>query len=60
MHVVDAAECGADIATMPYDVFSKLVKHPLTDKGLESFDKDWKKLLEETGQRAPGTNRKGA
>ena len=60
MHVVEAAICGADIATMPYDVFKKLVKHPLTDKGLESFDKDWKTLLEETGQRPPGTNRKGA
>src|SRR5439155_8422772 len=55
MHVVEAAMCGADIATMPYDVFAKLVKHPLTDKGLESFDKDWKTLLEETGQGAPGT-----
>ena len=60
MHIVEAAMCGADIATMPYDVFKKLVKHPLTDKGLESFDKDWKTLLEETGQRPPGTNRKGA
>ena len=47
MHVVEAAMCGADIATMPYDVFTKLVKHPLTDKGLESFEKDWKKLQEE-------------
>src|SRR5919109_1611936 len=60
MHIVEAAMCGADIATMPYDVFKKLVKHPLTDKGLESFDKDWKALLDETGQRPPGTNRKGA
>src|SRR5947208_12091789 len=55
MHVVEAAMCGADIATMPYDVFTKLVKHPLTDKGLESFDKDWKTPLDETGQGAPGT-----
>ena len=47
MHVIDAALAGADIATMPYDVFKKLVKHPLTDKGLESFDKDWKQLQEE-------------
>src|SRR5947207_546509 len=60
MHVIEAGIAGADIATMPYDVFTKLVKHPLTDKGLESFDKDWKALLEETGQRAPGSNRKGA
>ena len=47
MHVIDAALAGADIATMPYDVFTKLVKHPLTDKGLESFDKDWKQLQQE-------------
>jgi hypothetical protein len=32
---------------MSYDVFTKLVKHPLTDKGLESFDKDWKQLQQE-------------
>ncbi len=50
MHVVEAAKLGADIATMPFDVFSKLVKHPLTDVGLEKFNKDWqelKKQLEE-------------
>ena len=35
MHVVESALAGADIATMPYDVFTKLVKHPLTDLGLE-------------------------
>ena len=34
MHVIDAALAGADIATMPYEVFTKLVKHPLTDLGL--------------------------
>ncbi|MFN2542955.1 MAG: fructose-6-phosphate aldolase [Actinomycetota bacterium] len=56
MHVVDAALAGADIATMPYDVFKKLVKHPLTDKGLESFDNDWKALQEELKQQG----RKGA
>ena len=44
MHVVDAALAGADIATMPYDVFTKLVKHPLTDTGLERFLADWGKL----------------
>jgi transaldolase len=41
MHVIDAAMAGADIATMPYDVFTKLVKHPLTDIGLEKFQADW-------------------
>jgi transaldolase len=44
MHVVDAALFGADIATMPYDVFTKLVRHPLTDVGLEKFLADWGEL----------------
>ncbi len=44
MHVVEAAEAGADIATMPVDVFRKLVKHPLTDLGLEKFMADWQTL----------------
>ena len=35
---------GADIATMPYDVFVKLVKHPLTDVGLQKFTQDWQVL----------------
>jgi transaldolase len=47
MHVVEAAKAGADVATMPYDVFSKLVKHPLTDSGLDKFLSDWKKLQQE-------------
>jgi transaldolase len=50
MHVVDAALAGADIATMPYDVFEKLVKHPLTDVGLEKFHADWAKLHEKLGK----------
>src|SRR2546430_4185881 len=54
MHVIDSALAGADIATMPYDVFAKLVKHPLTDKGLESFEKDWKQLQEELKQDKKG------
>lgn len=41
MHVVQAAECGADIATMPYGVFTKLFNHSLTDSGLVRFKKDW-------------------
>ncbi len=44
MHVVEAAEAGADIATMPVEVFRKLVKHPLTDLGLETFAADWTAL----------------
>ncbi|MGD0921271.1 MAG: fructose-6-phosphate aldolase [Terriglobia bacterium] len=43
LHVVDAAKAGADIATMPYKVFEQLLKHPLTDKGLDQFLKDWEK-----------------
>ena len=42
-HVMDAALIGADICTIPPEVFEKLVKHPLTDKGLEKFMEDWKK-----------------
>jgi transaldolase len=44
MHVVESALAGADIATMPFDVFAKLVKHPLTDLGLEKFLADWQTL----------------
>jgi transaldolase len=40
-HVVDSAKAGADVATMPYAVFKSLVKHPLTDIGLERFAADW-------------------
>lgn len=43
LHVVDAAKVGADVATMPYKVFEQLLKHPLTDKGLDQFLKDWEK-----------------
>ncbi len=50
MHVVEAALAGADIATMPYDVFSKLVKHPLTDAGLEKFLADWSELKRKLGK----------
>jgi transaldolase len=52
MHVVEAARLGAGVATMPYEVFTKLVKHPLTDIGLERFDADWKKLQEELKEGA--------
>ncbi len=52
MHVVEAAAAGADIATMPYAVFRQLVKHPLTDIGLERFLQDWKGLREELEEGA--------
>jgi transaldolase len=43
MHIVDAALIGAHVATLPFKVIQQLVKHPLTDKGLDSFLSDWKK-----------------
>jgi len=44
LHFVDACMIGADVCTMPFKVIDQLVKHPLTDIGLENFLKDWKKL----------------
>ena len=45
-HVKQCALLGADVATIPIDIFEKLVKHPLTDSGLNQFTADWEK----TGQ----------
>ncbi len=44
MHVVEAARLGADVSTMPLKVIKALLKHPLTDSGLERFLKDWEDL----------------
>ena len=44
LHVLDAALEGADVCTMPMNVFDALVKHPLTDSGLAAFLKDWEKV----------------
>lgn len=41
LHVLDAAKLGADIATIPYGILKKMVRHPLTDVGIRSFLKDW-------------------
>ena len=49
LHVVAAARMGSHIGTMPYKVFEQLFKHPLTDKGLEGFLKDWEKARETLG-----------
>jgi len=46
-HVIDAALAGAQIATMPFKVLDMLFNHPLTDKGLEQFLKDWGKVFQE-------------
>lgn len=44
LHVVQAAKAGADVGTMPYKVFDRILNHPLTDIGLERFLSDFKKL----------------
>ena len=43
MHVVEAAMAGAHVATMPFKILDMMFKHPLTDRGLETFLKDWEK-----------------
>lgn len=43
-HVTQAALMGADVATVPFNVLKKCVEHPLTDRGLETFLKDWEKV----------------
>lgn len=45
-HVIDAAQIGAEICTMPPEVFDKLIKHPLTDSGIEKFLADWKSVAD--------------
>ena len=44
LHVLEAALLGADIATVPFKTILQLIKHPLTDRGIEQFLKDWKKV----------------
>jgi len=44
VHVLHSALIGAHIATIPFKVITQLIKHPLTDKGIESFLKDWEKV----------------
>lgn len=43
-HVLEAATLGADVATIPYKVLMQMLKHPLTDKGIEAFNRDWEKV----------------
>jgi len=43
LHVLESARLGADIATIPYPIITQLIKHPLTDIGIEKFLNDWKK-----------------
>lgn len=44
LHVIEAAKMGAHVATIPYSVIAQLIKHPLTDIGIERFLKDWEKV----------------
>jgi transaldolase len=44
LHLVEAAEIGADVATIPFAVIKKLFNHPLTESGLTKFLADWEKL----------------
>ena len=60
IHVVEAAKMGAHIGTMPFKVFEQLFKHPLTDRGLEGFLKDWEKARAVLGDIIePAVARKG-
>ena len=47
IHVTDCALAGADIATIPYSVIAQMTKHPLTDQGIEKFQKDYKAVFGE-------------
>lgn len=51
MHVLAAAKLGADVATMPLGVIDSLLKHPLTDIGLEKFLSDWDSLQEKLAKK---------
>ncbi|MEO1022879.1 MAG: fructose-6-phosphate aldolase [Bacteroidota bacterium] len=50
MHVVECAKLGADVGTMPLSVIKGLLKHPLTDSGLERFLSDWENLQKSLGK----------
>lgn len=45
LHVTKCALAGADIATVPYKVINQMFNHPLTDKGVENFIKDWENVF---------------
>lgn len=46
LHVTQSALAGAHIATIPYSILKKMVHHPLTDKGIDAFNKDWEKFTQ--------------
>ena len=45
MHVIECARAGADIATVPYKVLMQMLRHPLTDIGIEKFRKDYEAVF---------------
>lgn len=49
VHVTESALAGAHIGTMPFKVLDQMFNHPLTDRGLEQFLKDWQKAFQPTG-----------
>lgn len=51
IHILEAARIGADIATVPFKVIQKLLKHPLTDVGIKRFLDDWDKLKSSLGEK---------
>jgi transaldolase len=51
-HVTDSALAGAHVATLPFKVFQQMVRHPLTDRGIEQFRADWEKARGEVGAKA--------
>ncbi|HEX8386769.1 MAG TPA: fructose-6-phosphate aldolase [Rubricoccaceae bacterium] len=60
LHVAQAAEAGADVATIPLDVIKKLLKHPLTDAGLKTFTDDWEKLQKANRETTEASSGDGA
>jgi transaldolase len=61
-HVTEAALAGSHIATLPFKVFQQLVHHPLTDKGIVQFKRDWEaaRAAADESARANGAKRNGA
>ena len=55
LHVLDAALLGADVTTMSFEVMQQLYDHPLTDKGIELFLKDWQKVPKSGSIQTPST-----
>ena len=47
VHVVEAAKIGAHIVTLPPEILGKMMLHPLTEKGLNSFLSDWEKITKQ-------------